>query len=230
MAKQVSQIPQGAWYEPECKLCGGSVNHTNVKSYRAVTTLPGQENLDDVVPIFHQVRRELLVGPITSYSIRPIGTLPRLYLVHRHCERLIRFAAGSRGSTTPLLTIISVTTTHPQINTCGTLPISSLDRHALATRFNSRQAKDSAPAELSLRQHLLHLPSEIFLAILSYYQADQALAVTASLDKLFFNSVVKQDIARQRVTIGIQAIQLLECWRMLQQAVGKTWDSEEVGK
>jgi hypothetical protein len=64
-------------------------------------------------------------------------------------------------------------------------------------------------SDRKFRDILLNLPAELLSLIISYCRPEQALAITAGLTKSYFHEVVRGDIARQRITAGIQASRIL---------------------
>jgi hypothetical protein len=63
---------------------------------------------------------------------------------------------------------------------------------------------------LAFRKLLYSTPPEILLLILSKCPAEYALAVTVGLADSYFNKIIRDDLARQRIAVGIQAARLLQ--------------------
>jgi hypothetical protein len=63
---------------------------------------------------------------------------------------------------------------------------------------------------LAFRELLYSTPPEVLLLILLRCPAEYALAVTVSLADSYFNKVIRHDLARQQIAVGIQAARLLQ--------------------
>lgn len=185
-------------------LCGGEIDKERTESYRAVRTLPGQESLENLDPVLEN--GWIRVGSLLSSRSRFLGSLPGLYLLHRICIKIIRTAAGIEQPTVSLLTLISLLIPTAPAST-SVHPLSNLDGDALATIFNSPGAMASPSSLLATR--LNNLPPEIMSIILSFCGAEYALATAAGLPWSFLYEVIRDDIARQRIVVGIQATRLL---------------------
>lgn len=214
MARQLSRIRQGNWHSADCKLCGGKIEQDKVETYRAIRTLPNQECLEDEVPILEEVRvGRIRIGTIRSSRVRFLGTLPRLYLFHRRCYAMIRHAAGCEKSKVSALTLVSILASTAPVDNSNFEPLSNLDGNTFTTIFNSRptiQSDTPPPSPLStFRERLYDSPSEVVSLVLSHCQAEYALAITVGLADSFFNQAIRNNIARQRITVGIQAARLL---------------------
>ncbi|KAF1352967.1 hypothetical protein EJ07DRAFT_158967 [Lizonia empirigonia] len=216
MARRLTQIQQSSWHAANCKLCGGKIAQEKVGSYRAIRTLPDQEQLEDEVPALEDSRLgRIRIGTFMSLSrIRSLGTLPGLYLFHRRCYAIIRHVADCDRPKVSLLTLVSVLAPTTPIDESDVEPLSKLDGDTLATIFNrlpSIQPDNGVPSQFSGFRELLHnTPPELLSIILSKCTAEHALAVTVGLADSFFDNVVRDNLARQRIAIGIQVARLLQ--------------------
>jgi len=230
MARQFSRIQQGSWHTTDCRLCGGKVAEDEVESYGAIRTLPNQECLDEEVPILEDIRvRRICVGTLTSLSVRFYRTFPGLYLFHRRCYVMIRHAANCEEPRVSLLALVSILAPTTPVDDVKFEPLSTLDRDTFYTVFNLTIQPEGRPSpplsafnptvhpeDLSffpwsvLRELLYSTPPEILLLILSKCPAEYALAVTVGLADSYFNKIIRDDLARQRIAVGIQAARLLQ--------------------
>jgi hypothetical protein len=219
MAQQLSRIQQGRWHTADCRLCGGKVAEDEVKSYGAIRTLPNQDCLEEEVPILEDSRvRRICVGTLTSSSVRFYRTFPGLYLFHRRCYAMIRHAANCKEPRVSLLALVSILAPTTPVDNVEFEPLSTLDGDTLATTFNPTIHPEnrsffpwSALRDmLAFRELLYSTPPEILLLILSKCPAEYALAVTVGLADSYFNEVIRDDLARQRIAVGIQAARLLQ--------------------
>ncbi|KAI1533291.1 hypothetical protein PtrSN002B_010388 [Pyrenophora tritici-repentis] len=213
MTRQVSRIQQGSWHAADCKLCGGKVAEDKVEFYGAIRTLPNQDCLEEETPILEDIRvRRIRVGTLTSSFVRFYRTFPGLYLFHRRCYAMIRHAAKCEEPKVSLLTLVSILAPTTPVDEARFEPLSNLDGDSLATTFNlTIQPEGRLSSPSSAFRELLHsTPPEILLLILSKCPAEYALAVTVGLADSYFNKVIRDDLARQRITVGIQAARLLQ--------------------
>jgi hypothetical protein len=213
MAQQISPLRQGSWHAADCKLCGGKVAQENVQSYRAIRTLPNQDCLAETAPILEESRVGLIrIGTLSSSCIRLYGTLPGLYLFHRRCYAIIRHAASCEGPKVSLLTLVSILAPTISVNDSKMEPLSNLDGDTLATIFNSHSTiePEDCPSSPTFKELLYNTPAELLSLILSECPAEYALAVTVGLPGSYFDQVIQNDLARQRIAIGIQATRLLQ--------------------
>jgi hypothetical protein len=213
MARPLSRIKQGSWHAADCKLCGGKVAEDEVESYGAIRTLPNQEPLEEKTAILEDIRvRRIRFGTFTSSFVRFYRTFPGLYLFHRRCYAMIRHAASCEEPKVSLLTLVSILAPTTPVDDARFEPLTNLDGDILATTFNlTIQPEDRLSSSPSAFGELLHnAPSEILLHILSTCPVEYALAVTVGLPDFFFNDVVRDDLSRQRITVGIQAARLLQ--------------------
>jgi hypothetical protein len=210
MARQLSPLKQGSWHCRHCKLCGGIIDKERVERYRAVRTLPYQECLKQETPLFEDGC--IRVGSISSTFIKKLGSLPGLYLVHRGCIRIIRHAAGLYKPTASLLTLISILRPTAPVSTSDFEPLSDLDGDILATIFSPNPiTQPHNHVALSPLQGMLHTtPPEILSLIRSNCLAEYALAITIGLPESHFLEAIRDDTARQRMVVGIQATRFLK--------------------
>lgn len=211
-----------SWYQAEA----------NVESYRAVRTLPGQESVENLKPTLEEAAaRRIHVRAVSVPRIRHVGTLPGLFLLHRRCIKIIRYA-GSRKSKTSLLALATILTPTGPVDTANLHPLSDLDGDVLAAIFRPPSSLRNLLYHLqsywkqvaaifglssppSLPQLLHDLPPELLSQILFYCQVEpqtppNTLAICVGLADSYWKQVVSHDIARQRLIIGIQATQLLQ--------------------
>ncbi|KAF2199832.1 hypothetical protein GQ43DRAFT_433050 [Delitschia confertaspora ATCC 74209] len=212
MARQLSRIEQGFGHTYDCKLCGGKVEQDNVKSYQAIRTLPKQKSLEHEIPNLENTRTGLIrIGTFSSSRVHSIGKLPGLYLVHRRCAQMIRHAAGCTKPRVSLLTLISILSPTAPVDSSNFKPLSNLDGDLFATIFDPCPTiiTQQIGNDVSFRKLLHNLPPELLSLILPSCQAEHALAITVGLPEVYFNQVIRDNIARQRITVGIQATRLL---------------------
>ncbi|KAF2744339.1 hypothetical protein M011DRAFT_528426 [Sporormia fimetaria CBS 119925] len=186
-------------------LCGGGIDKESVKTYRALRTLPNQECLMHHDPVFED--GWIQVGSVRSSRFRCIGSLPGLYLIHRCCIKMIRIAAGIDQPTVSLLALVSIlgptAPTHTPVKR-----LTKLDGDILSTIFDPhRPSLQSRPSPL--QERLNKVAPEILSMILSYCEAEYALAMTVGLPQSYLTDVLRDDITRQRVVVGVQATRLL---------------------
>jgi hypothetical protein len=141
----------------------------------------------------------------TASCIRSLGTLPRLYLVHSLRIRIIREATSCNQQKVSLLALTSILAPTNPVDTANSHPLSALDGDILMT------IGPALPRNPSALQKLLHnLPPELLSQILSDCDPGHALAICVGLDESYWRQVIRDDTARQRLTVGIQANQLLQ--------------------
>ena len=219
MAQRLARFQQSCWHAAHCKLCGGKIAQERVNSYGAIRTLPNQEQLEDEVPALDDGRLgRIRVGTVVSLSrIRSLGTLPGLYLFHRRCCAIIRHVADCDKPKVSLLTLASVLAPTTPVDDSCSEPLSKLDGDTLAMIFNrpsSHQPDNGALSQCSdfreFRELLHNTPPELLSLIVSKCTAEHALAVTVGLAESFLDDVVRDDVARQRIAVGIQVARLLQ--------------------
>ncbi|KAF1357153.1 hypothetical protein EJ07DRAFT_157778 [Lizonia empirigonia] len=216
-ATGLPRIRQGIWYDAECKLCGGPVECRNVHSYRAIRALPGEESLEDTVPVLEDSNaRRIIIGSFRASCIRSIGSLPGVYLTHLRCIRILRKAANCNKQEISILKLISILSPMCSVDKTRFQPLSDLDEIFL-TRIFSPQSLNSRHPQLqiprlrpTLQDLLYNLPPELLSQILSNCQPDHALMISVGLKDSFWKQAVKEDLARQYLIVGIQAAQLLQ--------------------
>jgi hypothetical protein len=216
----LSRLDMQAYHSRRCGLCGCLVNERNTTSYRAVSTQPGAA-IEHANIIFDKKSKCISIGSVTSTSwTRSSNSLPHHYLLHNHCLRIFRGACSD--SEIPLHYVIASASPICQVNPHHCHRLSELDAAALVANFNldgfhNLNHRLHASHEFSnLISRLHELPNELYELVLPYCQADLAVAITACGNPSYFMQLVRQDVARSRITMCIQAASLL-CPSTLQQ-------------
>jgi len=208
----VRSLPSASWHLAECGICGCAINQTNIRSYRAISTLPDAN-------ITHEIRRfskdTLVLGAGISYSgVRMQGTSPTWCIVDIRCLNILRCTWA--GSTVPLRVLISIVKPALPIVSGNYHALSHLDAAAIVSALGKPRSRKLSKACLtqciseSVFRAIQRLPVEIIEAILQYCEPDLVLAIASRMERSPFDFTAKKDIVRKRIRMCIEAEQLLD--------------------